>query len=67
MGCVRSGQSVQPDVTTNVKTPFGLRLEAIAEGYAVAVMTQQHMTHMYRENVTYLLVNPSCSLVGHDG
>ena len=37
---VRSGQSVQPDVMTNVQTPFCLRLKGPAEVYADAEMTQ---------------------------
>ena len=37
---VRSGQSVQPDVLTNVQTPICLRLKAPAEVHAYAVVTQ---------------------------
>ena len=37
---VRSGQSVQPDVMTNVQTPFYLRRKGPAEVYASAVVTQ---------------------------
>ena len=37
---VRSGQLVQPDVLTNVKTPFCLRLKGPAEVYADAVVAQ---------------------------
>ena len=33
-------ESVQPDVMTNVKTPFCLRLKGPAEVYADAEMTQ---------------------------
>ena len=37
---LRNGQSVQPDVMTNVQTPFCLRLKGPAEVYASAVVTQ---------------------------
>ena len=40
VGSVRSGQSVQPDVMTNVSTPLCLRLKGPAEVYADAVVTQ---------------------------
>ena len=41
---VRSGQSVQPDVMTNVQTPFCLRLKGPAEVYAGAEVTRTHDT-----------------------
>ena len=37
---------------TNVQTAFFLRLKRPAEVYADAVVTQQHMTQVYREDVT---------------
>ena len=43
---------MQPDVMTNVKTPFCFRLKGPAEVYADAEMTQYHMKKVYRENVT---------------
>ena len=40
VGSVCSGQSVQPDVMTDVYTPFCLRLTGPTDVYADAVMTQ---------------------------
>ena len=37
---LRSGQSVQPDVMTNMQTPLDLRLKGPAKVYASAVVTQ---------------------------
>ena len=43
---------MQRDVMTDVQTPFCLRLKGAAEVNTDAVMTQQHMTQVYREDVT---------------
>ena len=58
-------KSVQPDETTNVETTFCLRLKGPAEVYASAVMTQEHMTQVYKEKVTPVTLGVTRKMTKH--